>query len=355
MTHTLASLATRLKGTVIGDGATPIHGMGGLDDVQAGQLTFVEDAKRLPQALASPAAAVIVPLGLDDLAGRSGIQVSSPKLAFAHLLELFHPEPAPTGQVHPTAVVGKDVRLGERVSIGPHAVLGEQVSVGRGTVIGAGAYVGDGVTIGDHCVLDPNVTIYRRTVIGRRVQIHGGSVVGGDGFGYVFDQGRYVKVPQTGNVIIEDDVELGCNVCVDRATVGSTLIQQGTKIDNLVQIAHNDRIGRHVVIAGQAGLSGSVTVGDYVMMGGKAGLVDHLTVGPQAQIGAGSVVTKSIGPRQNVWGFPARPVQETKRQMASAARLPGLFKTVADLLKRLAAVEQRLDRLTRTDGSSGDP
>ncbi|MBI4353783.1 MAG: UDP-3-O-(3-hydroxymyristoyl)glucosamine N-acyltransferase, partial [Candidatus Omnitrophica bacterium] len=184
------------------------------------------------------------------------------------------------------------------------------------------------------------------------VRIHGGSVIGGDGFGYVFHRDHYVKIPQVGNVVIEDDVEIGCNVCVDRATVGSTLIQRGTKLDNLVQIAHNDRIGRHVVMAGQVGLSGSVTVGDYARFGGKAGVVDHTSVGAQTEVGAASVVIKSVGPKQKIWGFPARPSTDTMQQMAALNRLPGLLKRLAGFLTRVMKIEQRLDRLEETPPAS---
>ena len=183
------------------------------------------------------------------------------------------------------------------------------------------------------------MVIYRDTHIGHRVRIHGGTVIGGDGFGYVFHQGRHVKVPHVGNVVIEDDVEIGCNVCVDRATIGSTLIKRGTKIDNLVQIAHNDRIGEHVMITGQVGFSGSVTVGNYAVFGGKAGVVDHVSVGERAQVGAGSVVTKSVPAGETVWGFPARPIRQMKEQMALLSRLAALLTALG---QRLSALEARL-------------
>jgi UDP-3-O-[3-hydroxymyristoyl] glucosamine N-acyltransferase len=205
--------------------------------------------------------------------------------------------------------------------------------------------VGDGVTIGEDCLIGPHVVIYRQTHIGDRVRIHGGSVIGGDGFGYVFHDGRHVKVPQVGNVIIEDDVEIGCNVCVDRATIGSTMIKRGTKIDNLVQIAHNDRIGQHVIMSGQVGLSGSVTIGNYAVLGGKAGVVDHVTIGERAQVGAASVVTKAVAPGEVVWGYPARPIRSTKHQLASLSRLPSLLKRVVGLIGQIRRMEDRLSHL----------
>jgi UDP-3-O-[3-hydroxymyristoyl] glucosamine N-acyltransferase len=348
MEQTLEALASYVKGRVIGDGAIRIHKLNSLDAVQEGELTFVEDARRLPEALGTKAAALIVTSSITELKGRSGISVADPKLAFARLLELFHPTVPAEGVIHPSAVLGDDVQLGEHVDIRAHTVIGNRVRIGRGTIIEPGTFIGDDVTIGEQCLLGPNVVVYRQTIIGDRVSIHGSSVIGGDGFGYIFHEGHYVKVPQVGNVVIEDDVEIGCNVCVDRATIGSTLIQRGTKIDNLVQIAHNNRIGQHVIMAGQVGLSGSVTIGSYSMLGGKAGVVDHVTVGDRSRIGAASVVTKSVGPGEAVWGYPARPLQEAKRQMALIARLPELLKSMTRLLSRLGQTETRLERLEAT-------
>jgi UDP-3-O-[3-hydroxymyristoyl] glucosamine N-acyltransferase len=205
--------------------------------------------------------------------------------------------------------------------------------------------VGDGVTIGEDCLIGPHVVIYRQTHIGDRVRIHGGSVIGGDGFGYVFHEGRHVKVPQVGNVVIEDDVEIGCNVCIDRATIGSTLIKRGTKIDNLVQIGHNNRIGQHVIITGQGGFSGSVTVGDYAVFGGRAGITDHVTIGERAQVGLCSVVTKSVAPGETVWGYPARSSSSTKHQLAALARLPTFLKRITTLFARVVLIEKQLTRL----------
>ena len=345
MEQTLEALAAKLKGRLIGDGAVLIRDVNNLEAVQEGELTFAEDARHLAQALQSKAAAIIVSSAVTDLPGRSGISVADPKLAFALLLEIFHPAIPPKGGIHPSAIVGEEAQIDAQAEIRAHAVIGRRVRISRGTIVEPGACIGDDVTIGEQCLIGPNVVVYRQTLIGDRVAIHGGSVIGGDGFGYVFHQGRYLKVPQVGNVVIEDDVEIGCNVCVDRATVGSTLIQRGTKIDNLVQIAHNDRIGRHVIMAGQVGLSGSVTVGDYARFGGKAGVVDHVTIGDQVEVGAASVVTKSVAPRERVWGYPARAGRTTMHQMAALNHLPALLKTVADLLRRLVRFEGRLDGL----------
>lgn len=345
MQQTLAELCELVNGELIGDGNTVIKGVNAFDLVKSGELTFAEDREHFAKALDSDAAAIIVSNKISSLEGRPGMRVEQPRLAFAVLLELFYPEEAKQSGVHPSVVLGKKIHIASDVSIQANAVLGDEVSIGRGTIIGAGVYIGDGTAIGDQCVLDPNVVIYRRTQIGDRVKIHGGSVIGGDGFGYVFDRGKYVKVPQVGNVVIEDDVELGCNVCIDRATMGSTVIRQGAKMDNLVQIAHNDRIGKHVLMAGQVGLSGSVTVGDYTIMGGKSGIVDHVRVGTQAKIGAASVVTKDIPDNETFWGYPARPLKQMKKQMAASSRLPSLMKTIKKLLERVQRNESRIAHL----------
>ena len=345
MEQTVATIAEHLHESLIGDGTVLIRNVNNLDAVQEGEVTFAEDARHLAQAMGTHAAAIIVPLEVTELHGRPGIGVKNPKLAFAMVLDLFHPAAAATGVIHPSAVLGEDVQLDGLVDIRANAVIGNHVRIGAGTTIEAGAYVGDDVSIGELCLMGPNTVIYHHTRIGHRVRIHGGSVIGGDGFGYVFHEGRHVKVPQVGDVRIEDDVEIGCNVCVDRATVGSTIIRRGTKIDNLVQIAHNNQIGQHVIITGQGGLSGSVTIGDYAVLGGRTGVTDHVTIGERAQVGICSVVTKSVAPGEAVWGYPARPVRDAKHQLASIARLPKILKALTNLLQRVGRSEARIEQL----------
>lgn len=345
MERTLATLCELVHGELIGNGDSLIRGLNTVEAAGDGDLTFAEDATRLSQAIEGHAAAILVSKDVRTLRGHSGIRVEHPKLAFLVLLELYHPEGVIEPGVHASAILAKGVRLSQGVAIGAHAVLAEGVEIGADTAIGEGVSIAEGVIIGKGCRIHPNVVIYRRTQIGDHVQIHGGSVIGGDGFGYVFHQGRYVKVPQVGNVVIEDDVEIGCNVCVDRATMGSTMIRQGTKIDNLVQVAHNNRIGKHVALAGQVGLAGSVHIGDYAMLGGQVGVIDHLRIGQGVKVGAGSIVTKSVADGGHVWGFAARPVRQVTRQMAEVSRLSVLAKTVRDLVKRLRQSEARVARL----------
>ena len=345
MEQTLSEIASLLNGRLIGDGATLIRDINNLETVKAGELTFADNPHHLARAMATQAAAVIVSGDVHALEGKSGISVENPKLAFALVLRLFHPAAIGAPGIHPSAVVGTGGQIDPSACIRAHAVVGDGVRIGPGTVVESGVHVGDQVSIGDHCLIGPNVVVYDQTIIGHRVRIHAGSVIGGDGFGYVFHQGRHIKVPQVGNVIIEEDVEIGCNVCVDRATLGSTLIKRGTKIDNLVQIAHNNSIGEHVIITGQGGLSGSVTVGNYAVLGGRTGVKDHVTIGDRAQVGICSVVTKSVPAGTVVWGYPARPLNDAKHELAAIGRLPSLLKRVAALLAKVSGLEDRLRRL----------
>lgn len=340
MSRSLASLADYLKGRLIGNGSLPIQGVNSLDAAKEGEITFADDPRRLSQALATRASAVIVGPSVKELDGRAGISVQNPKLAFALLLDLFYPQAKATGVVHSSAVVSKSAQIGPRVDIGANAYVAGQARIGGGATLMPGVYVGEEVTIGQDSWIGPNVAIYRQCRIGSRVRIHAGSVIGGDGFGYVFHEGRHVKVPQVGNVIIEDDVELGCNVCVDRATLGSTVVGKGTKVDNLVQIAHNDQIGPHVILCGQVGLSGTVKIGSYSVLAGKAGVVDHVTIGEGANLGAASVVIKDVPAGETAWGYPARAIGETKERLAAVGRLPAMRKKLLELESRIKSLER---------------
>ena len=314
------------------NGAKAITGAAAIADAGEGHVTFFGNAKYLAQLKASRATAALVPLDFSEPISPVAIRVENPSLAFAQLLEKFAPAPirfAPG--VHPTAVLGRDVVLGENVSIQPYVVIEDGAQIGAGTVLGAHGYLGHGATVGAGCQLAPRVTVGARCVIGSRVIIHSGAVLGSDGFGFELSGGRQVKIPQTGIVQIDDDVEIGANVTIDRARFGRTWIQEGTKIDNLVQIAHNVVIGRHCLIVAQAGISGSTKLGNYVTLAGQVGLVGHIEIGDRTIVAAQSGVTKNLGPDQIVFGYPALPLRESKEQLARIGRLPKLYERVKKL------------------------
>ena len=323
------AIQSHIGATLSGDGAAIIVGVNALEMAQPGELTFAESDKYLQQVRQSRASAVIVSPAFPTLEDRTLLRVDNPRLAFISVMYLFHPKTVVSTGIHRKAVVAPDVELGEGVTIRECAVVRSRARIGSGTVIESGAHIGEGVLIGERCFIGPNVVITYGCTIGDRVILHGGTVIGADGFGYVWADGRHLKIPQLGTVVIEDDVELGANVCVDRATFGATIIKRGTKVDNLVQIAHNDVIGEHVIMSGQAGLAGSVTVGDRVILAGQVGVVDHTTIGDDARIGGASLVTKNIPAGQTAWGYPAREILKVKRELAALALLPKLIKQLS--------------------------
>ena len=344
---TIRTIQAQVGGEVSGNPDVVITGVNAIEAAQPGELIFAEHAKYAPQVRQSRAAACIVPTSFPALEGRTLLRVEHPRLAFVKAVYLFHPMLPPPGGIHRQAVIAPDAKLGDDVTIRECAVVRPKAAIGRGTVIESGAHIGDGVTIGEQCFIGPNVVIMRDCRIGSRVIIHGGTVIGADGFGYLWAEGRYVKIPQLGNVMIEDDVELGANVCVDRATFGSTVIKRGTKVDNLVQIAHNDVIGEHVIMSGQVGLAGSVKVGNRVILGGKVGVADHLVIGDDARVGAGSGVTKSVPPGETFWWFPARSIRKVKRELAALALLPDVVKKLSQPPRRPAARTSKRTRRSR--------
>jgi UDP-3-O-[3-hydroxymyristoyl] glucosamine N-acyltransferase len=334
---TAQELARLVGGTLNGDGKMEIHRAAGLETAGADELAFSEGDRALAMVANSRAGCVLVPAGA-SVSGRTTIAVAHPKLAFIRAVEALHP-PTPTAPgIHPTAVVSPEAELAAEVSIGPHTVIERGVSVGAGTRISAGVFLGENVRVGAQCVLYPRVTLYAGARLGDRVILHAGVTVGGDGFGYVFAEGRHQKFPQLGRVLIEDDVEIGCNSTVDRGSLGTTVVGQGTKIDNLVQVAHNVRIGRHCVIAAQTGISGSVEIGDYVVMGGQVGIGDHVRVEERAILGGGAGILpgKIVRRGETVWGRPARPLREFKRMYAHLSNLPHLAEKVKELSRRLS-------------------
>jgi UDP-3-O-[3-hydroxymyristoyl] glucosamine N-acyltransferase len=336
---TVQELAAFIGGqfAVEADGTRKIVGAAAIGDAAEGQVTFFGNPKYLPQLKTSRATAALVPLDFSETISPIAIRVESPSLAFSRLLEKFSP-PAPrfAPGVHPTAVIGSGVILGEGVSIQPFAVVEDGVRIGARSLIGAHGYIGHDAALGEDCQIHPRVTIGSRCQVGHRVIIHSGAVLGGDGFGFEFSDGRHVKIPQIGIVQVDDDVEIGANTTIDRARFGRTWIQEGTKIDNLVQIAHNVVIGKHCIIISQAGISGSTRLGHYVTLAGQVGLVGHIEIGDKTIVAAQSGVSKSIGPSQVIFGSPALPIRESKQQLAHISRLPKLY-------ARVKKLEQLLD------------
>ena len=333
---TVEEIARLVGGRVEGDPGREILSVASLEAAAAADLTFAEGDRALDRAAKSEAGCILVKEGA-AVAGRTTIAVLHPKMALIRAATALHPASVAIPGVHPTAQVASDARLGSGVSVGPYVVIEPGVSVGERTTLGAGVFLGAGVSLGAHCVLHPRVSVYSGVQIGHRVIVHAGAVLGSDGFGYVFAEGRHHKFPQLGGLIIENDVEIGANSTVDRGSLGTTVIGEGTKIDNLVQIAHNVRIGRHAVIASQTGISGSVEIGDYVMMGGQVGVGDHVRIGDQAVIGGGAGILpgKIVPSRSVMWGTPARPLAEFKKLYAYLSRLPELARKVKDLSSKV--------------------
>ncbi|HTU03243.1 MAG TPA: UDP-3-O-(3-hydroxymyristoyl)glucosamine N-acyltransferase [Candidatus Sulfotelmatobacter sp.] len=338
----LADVAEALGCRLEGDGGADITGVGSLETAGPRELTFVSEARHLPRLTASAAGAVIVAEGWPS-ADRPALRTADPLLAFGRALALFYPPRAPRPGIHATAVLAPDARVSPEAEIGPLCVLEAGAVVGPGTILEAHVFVGAGVRIGAACRLFPQVTLREGTRLGDRVILHSGVVIGADGFGYAREGVRRVKIPQVGCVVIEDDVEVGANATIDRATLGETRIGRGTKIDNLVQIGHNVRVGPDVVIVAQVGISGSSEVGARATLAGQAGVVDHVRIGDDAIVGAQAGVSKDVPAGGIVLGSPAGPHQEFKRQLAALARLPELRKAVQALEARLRAVEARRD------------
>ncbi len=332
----VSDLAELLPGTLAGDAGLEITGVAALETAGPTELAYVDSPRAVAEAERSKAGCLLVPEG-STLTGRTTIAVRNPKLALVRAAEALHPNPVPPPGVHPTAVVARDVVLAPDCSVGPHVVIESGVTVGAGTRLAAGVFIGAGVQVGSNCVLHPRVTVYPQSKIGHRVILHAGVVVGSDGFGYVMSEGRHVKFPQLGKIIIEDDVEIGANTTLDRGSLGVTVIGQGTKIDNLVQIAHNVKIGRHCIIVSQTGISGSSEVGDYVVMAGQVGVGDHARIEDRVVVGgqAGVLPGKIVRAGSVVWGTPCRPMSEFKKTVARLARLDSLAEKVKALARQM--------------------
>ncbi|MBI4466451.1 MAG: UDP-3-O-(3-hydroxymyristoyl)glucosamine N-acyltransferase [Acidobacteria bacterium] len=335
MPKTAGELAAYVGGELVGDARANIRGVASAENAKPGDLIYIESDKLLPAALASPASAVLVGKGV-FARDKTLIRVANPKLAFARAAALLLPEPPLVTDRHPTALIHPTARLEESVALGPYVVIEENARIGRHTRIGAGCVVGANCEIGEDCVLFPRVTLYRNVHLGHRVRVHSGAVIGSDGFGYVRTEAGYEKFPQRGTVVIEDDVEIGAGCTIDRGALDETRIGRGSKLDNLVHVGHNVRIGPDCVIAAQTGISGSVSIGARVMIGGQVGFGDHCRVEDDVVLGgqAGILPGKIIRRGQTVWGTPARPLDEFKKTYPYWARLP-------ELVARLDALEQK--------------
>jgi UDP-3-O-[3-hydroxymyristoyl] glucosamine N-acyltransferase len=339
---TALELAARVGGRVVGDGDVAIRSVADLETAREGEIAYVEDEKLFAAAKSSRASCLIVPVGA-AVDSPCRIEVPKAKLAFALIAEVLHPPKRRHPLVDATAVIAQTADVALTAFVGPHVAIGENSSIGVGTQILAGVSIGDNVVVGSDCVIHPNVVIYDNVTIGDRVILHAGVVVGADGFGYVRDDQSHHKFPQIGTVVIEDDVELGANTCVDRAALGRTRIGRGTKLDNLVHVGHNCDIGERVVIAGQTGISGSVIIENDCIIGGQVGFGDHIRVQSGAVIGSKAGVLPGKIVRPGVWwGIPIQPLAEYKRLNAHVGRLPRLRAELKELNERVKKLEHVL-------------
>ncbi len=337
----LAEIAAAVGGTVEGDPDRRVTGVAPLDEAGAGHLSFLANPRYRQAARRSAAGAILAAPG-EDLPGRDIIRVADPYLALARVLGLFAPPEKPRRGIHPLAVQGAGCRIGADPDIAAGVILGEGVRIGDRCRLHPHVVLGDGVVLGDDVTLHPHVVLYPGVRVGHRVVIHAGSVLGADGFGYAAGEKGPAKVPQVGGVVVEDDVEIGACVCVDRGTLGDTRIGRGAKIDNLVQVAHNVQVGAGSLLAAQSGISGSTRLGRGVMMAGQSGIVGHVALGDGARVGAKSAVTKDVAAGATVAGIPAVEMGRWRRAAAALNRLP-------DLLRRVAALERRLEESSDHD------
>lgn len=342
MQKTLKEIAQFIAGEIVGDPNVIISGVAGLKEAGAGDITFLANPKYLPLLEKTHACAVITAPDIEFRA-RNLIRTPHPSMAFAKVVSWLAPSEVrhPVG-IHPTAILGKGVLLGEDVALGPYAVIGDHAAIGARTVIYANSFIGCHTKIGKDCLIYPNVSIREQVNIGDRVIIHSGAVIGADGFGFVTIEGLHHKIPQIGTVEIGDDVEIGANTAIDRARFEKTVIGRGTKIDNLVHIAHNVIVGENSMIVAQAGISGSTIIGKGVTLAGQAGLVGHIKVGDGATVAAQGGVTKSVPAHTMVSGYPAKPHALARRINACVQNLPRLYNAVAELKKKIEELESRL-------------
>ncbi|MFQ5449381.1 MAG: UDP-3-O-(3-hydroxymyristoyl)glucosamine N-acyltransferase [Nitrospinaceae bacterium] len=336
----LEKIAALVQGTLKGDGTLEIIDVGGIEDAGEGHITYVTQKKFIESLKRSKAAAVLVDREIET--DKAQIITAHPALAFAKLLHHFHPGSRPKPGIDPQAKIGRNVKLGDHVTLSAFVSIGDDVTIGDESILYPGTAVGDRCCIGKHTILHPNVTLYPDTVLGNHVILHAGVVIGADGFGYTLDEkGEHYKVPQIGKVILEDHVEVGANTCIDRATLGATLIKKGTKIDNLVQVAHNCTVGEHTILVAQVGMAGSCTLGHHVVLAGQVGLGDHVTIGDRAVLVARTGTFRDIESNAVYGGMPGVPVNTWKKYVTLFPKLPEMARKIRALEARLNAIEKK--------------
>lgn len=339
---TIAEIAAQVQGTLRGgDPEHRISGAAPVDQAGPDHLSFVANPRYLTYVQGSRAGVLLVPEALVERVPEEVpvISVKDAHVAMYHVLRVLHPEQREPAAVHSTAVVAPDVELPSDVEVGPYAVIESGAKIGSGSRILAHAFVGRGTTMGKECVIHPHATVYEGVVLGGRCVIHSGARVGKPGFGFVWVDGGHRKVPQIGGCVLGDDVEVGCNTTIDRGSLGDTVVGSGTKIDNLVQLGHNDRIGQHVILVSQVGISGSTTIGDGAVLGGQSGVGGHLTVGAGARIAARGGVIGDVPAGETYSDYPARPHRQAMRSHAMVAKLGEMFRRIKALEERHAGDE----------------
>lgn len=346
MQKTVQELAALVQGQVIGNSQALISGITNFESPAKDQITFVQDEKSLKSLEATEIGCILVPPSIKT-STKPIIQVPMPKLAWAKLLSFYFPGEIYSRTISPLALIAKSAKLGQSITVEAYAVIHEGAVIGDEAVIRAHAVIGKNVSVGSKSVLHPHAVVYENCVLGKNVVLHAGTVIGADGFGYVTTQQSQEKVPQVGNVVIEDEVEIGALTTIDRATIGSTIIGKGTKIDNQVQIGHNVQIGPHTVISAQTGISGSSKIGAHVTMGGKVGLGDHVEIGDWTMVGAGAGVpsNKKVPGKQIIFGQPARPYQEARKQIGAQLRSAEMYDDIKALKTKIAALEKLIEEM----------
>jgi UDP-3-O-[3-hydroxymyristoyl] glucosamine N-acyltransferase len=350
MEKPLCEIAEFVGGEIVGDSSVLISGVSGIREAKPGEITFIADPRYADMLDETNASAVIVSSEVSRNGKKTLLKCPNPRLAFINLVNMWATDeiPHPTG-IHPTSIIGEHVELGKNVAIHAYVVIEDGAVIGDNVVIYPHTYIGRESRIGSNTLIYHDVTVRERVAIGERVIIHSGARIGNDGFGFTSHEGIHHKEPQIGSVVIEDDVEVGANVTIDRATFGQTRIGRGTKIDNLVQIGHNVTIGEHCIIVALVGIAGSVQLGNGVTLAGQAGVAGHLKIGDNCVVAARSGVTKSIPPNSRVSGWPAVPHDKEQKVKASIRRLPDLLKRLRTLEKRLASMEARFNGKTKDD------